>query len=135
MNVVTTESAAFVLDATVVVIPIYPRGGRVRWLRFSATMYVFCGSCHPLHCSYTMCQNTATTPSQPVAQEINSVVPAPASKSSQGDVRDVQYFFDKQSAEKPFCKLCKYVFRPLTNSFFSQTKQKKLTGRYEMLTP
>jgi len=80
-------------------------------------------------------QNTATTPSQPVAQEINSVVPAPASKSSQGDVRDVQYFFDKQSAEKPFCKLCKYVFHPLTNSFFSQTKQKKLTGRYEMLTP
>jgi len=56
VNVVTTESAAFVLDATVVVIPVYPRGSRVRWLRFSATMYVFCGSCHPLHCSYTMCQ-------------------------------------------------------------------------------
>ena len=61
MNVVTTESAAFVLDATVVVIPIYPRGGRVRWLRFSATMYVFCGSCHPLHCSCTMwCKESNT---------------------------------------------------------------------------
>jgi len=54
VNVVTTKSAAFVLDATVVVIPVYPRGGHVQWLRFSATMYVFCGSCHPLHCSYTM---------------------------------------------------------------------------------
>jgi len=40
VNVVTTESAAFVLDATVVVIPVYPRGGCVRWLCFSATMYV-----------------------------------------------------------------------------------------------
>jgi len=57
VNVVTTKSAAFVLDATVVVIPVYPRGGRVRWLRFSATMYVLCGSCHPLHCSYTMWDN------------------------------------------------------------------------------
>ena len=54
VNVVTTESAAFILDATVVVIPVYPHGSRIRWLRFSATMYVFCGSCHPLHCSYTM---------------------------------------------------------------------------------
>jgi len=60
VNVVTTESAAFVLDATIVVIPVYPCGGCVRWLRFSPTMYVFCGSCHPLHCSYTMWHDSNT---------------------------------------------------------------------------
>ena len=54
VNVMTTESTAFVSDATIVVIPIYPQDGHVQWLHFSNTMYVFCGLCHPLHCSYTM---------------------------------------------------------------------------------
>ena len=50
---------------------------------------------------------TQDTETQPVAQDVNSVVPAPVLKPTTADIR---YFFDKESADKVFCKECKYVF-------------------------
>ena len=44
---------------------------------------------------------------QPVAQDVNSVVPAPVLKPT---TADIWYFFDKESADNVFCKECKYVF-------------------------
>jgi hypothetical protein len=72
---------------------------------------------------------TQATSTQPVAQVINDIVPASVSVPT---TADVQYFFDKESADKVFCKECKYVDH-LTHSFL-QTKVKP-TGRYETLIP
>ncbi len=53
----------------------------------------------------TRARHTPAT-STPVAQVINDVTLAPVQVPS---TADVQFFFNKESADKVFCKECKYV--------------------------
>ena len=67
--------------------------------------------------------------STPVAQVINDVTLPPVQVPT---TADVQFFFDRESADKVFCKECKYV-NDLISSFI-QTNF-RITGRNETLTP
>jgi len=74
-------------------------------------------------------QSQTPATSTPVPQIINDVTLAPVQVPT---TADVQFFFDKESADKVFCKVCMYV-NDLIHSFLQTNLQ--ITGRNETLTP
>jgi hypothetical protein len=74
-------------------------------------------------------QSQTPATSMPVEQVINDVTLAPVQVPT---TADVQFFFDRESADKVFCKECKYV-DDLIHSFLQTNLQ--ITGRNETLTP
>ena len=74
-------------------------------------------------------QSRTPATSTPVAQVINDVTLPPVQVPT---TADILFFFDKESADKVFCKICMYV-NDLIHSFLQTNLQ--ITGRNEKLTP